>query len=86
MAKPPLNGVAETEYTKSQQGGRRESSLLTLGELLVTQKRDKRKVTLCFFAGENFNAALIIHHMHPKPTKKRKPRHPAASAFFGGIY
>ena len=27
-----------------------------------------------------------FHHMHPKPTKKRKPRHPAASAFFGGIY
>ena len=25
-----------------------------------------------------------LHHMHPKPTKKRKPRHPAASAFFGG--
>ena len=54
--------------------------------LLVIQKYDKRKVTLCFFAGENFNVALIFHHMHPKPTKKRKPRHPAASAFFGGIY
>ena len=85
MAKPPLNGVAETEYTKSQQGGRRESSLLTFGALLVTQKRDKRKVTLCFFAGENFIEERF-HHMHPKPTKKRKPRHPAASAFFGGIY
>ena len=27
MAKPPLNGVAETEYTKSQQGGLTPSSL-----------------------------------------------------------
>ena len=59
---------------------------MTFAALFVSEKRDKHKVALCFFEGENFNAALIIHHMHPKPTKKRKPRHPAASAFFGGIY
>ena len=59
---------------------------MTFAALFVSEKRDKHKVALCFFAGENFNVALIIHHMHPKPTKKRKPRHPAASAFFGGIY
>ena len=29
MAKPPLNGVAETEYTKSQQGGLAPSSFRT---------------------------------------------------------
>ena len=29
MAKPPLNGVTETEYTKSQQGGLAPSSLRT---------------------------------------------------------
>ena len=29
MAKPSLNGVAETEYTKSQQGGLTPSSLQT---------------------------------------------------------
>ena len=31
MAKPPLNGVAETEYTKSQQGGLTPSSFRTTG-------------------------------------------------------
>ena len=31
MAKPPLNGVAETEYTKSQQGGLAPSSFRTTG-------------------------------------------------------
>ena len=31
MAKPPLNGVAETEYTKSQQGGLAPSSFQTTG-------------------------------------------------------
>ena len=31
MAKPPLNGVAETKYTKSQQGGLAPSSFRTTG-------------------------------------------------------
>ena len=31
MAKPPLNGVAETEYTKSQQGGLTPSSFRATG-------------------------------------------------------
>ena len=31
MAKPPLNGVAETEYTKSQQGGLAPSSFRITG-------------------------------------------------------
>ena len=31
MAKPPPNGVAETEYTKSQQGGLTPSSFRTTG-------------------------------------------------------
>ena len=31
MAKPPLNGVTETEYTKSQQGGLAPSSFRTTG-------------------------------------------------------
>ena len=33
MAKPPLNGVAETEYTKSQQGGLTPSSFRTTGDV-----------------------------------------------------
>ena len=31
MAEPPLNGVAETEYTKSQQGGLVPSSFRITG-------------------------------------------------------
>ena len=31
MAEPPLNGVAETEYTKSQQGGLAPSSFQATG-------------------------------------------------------
>jgi hypothetical protein len=38
----------------SSEGGRRESSLLTFAALFVSEKREKRKVILCFFAGENF--------------------------------
>ena len=34
------------------EGGRRESSLLTFAALFVSEKRDKRKAYLCFFAGE----------------------------------
>ena len=44
MAKPPLNGVAETEYTKSQQGGLTPSSFRTTGgvhELVARAMRDK---------------------------------------------
>ena len=54
MAKPPLNGVAETEYTKSQQGGLTPSSFRTTGgvhELVagssawqVRAAKDKSKV------------------------------------------
>ena len=44
MAKPPLNGVAETEYTKSQQGGLTPSSFRTSGgvhELVARAMRGK---------------------------------------------
>ena len=44
MAKPPLNGVAETEYTKSQQGGLTPSSFRTTGgvhELVARAMRGK---------------------------------------------
>ena len=44
MAKPPLNGVAETEYTKSQQGGLTPSSFQTTGgvhELVARVMRGK---------------------------------------------
>ena len=44
MAKPPLNGVAETEYTKSQQGGLTPSSFRTTGgvhELVARVMRGK---------------------------------------------
>ena len=44
MAKPPLNGVAETEYTKSQQGGLAPSSFQTTGgvhELVARAVRGK---------------------------------------------
>ena len=44
MAKPPLNGVAETEYTKSQQGGLAPSSFRTTGgvhELVARAMRGK---------------------------------------------
>ena len=57
---------------------------MTFAALFVSEKRDKHKVALCFFAGENFNVALIFHHMHPKPTKKRKPRIPRLPLFLGG--
>ena len=44
VAKPPLNGVAETEYTKSQQGGLTPSSFRTTGgvhELVARVMRGK---------------------------------------------
>mgnify|MGYP000087969756 FL=1 len=44
MAKPPLNGVAETEYTKSQQGGLTPSFFRTTGgvhELVARAMRGK---------------------------------------------
>ncbi len=44
MAKPPLNGVAETEYTKSQQGGLAPSSFRTscgVHELVARVMRGK---------------------------------------------
>ena len=44
MAKPPLNGVAETECTKSQQGGLAPSSFRTTGgvhELVARAVRGK---------------------------------------------
>ena len=44
MAKPPLNGVAETEYTKSQQGGLTPSSFRTscgVHELVARAMRGK---------------------------------------------
>ena len=44
MAKPPLDGVAETEYTKSQQGGLTPSSFRTTGgvhELVARAVRGK---------------------------------------------
>ena len=45
MVKPPLNGVAETEYTKSQQGGLAPSSFRTTGgvhELVARAMRGER--------------------------------------------
>ena len=44
VAKPPLNGVAETEYTKSQQGGLAPSSFRITGgvhELVARAVRGK---------------------------------------------
>ena len=46
------------------EGGRRESSLLTFAALLVTQKRDKRKVSSCFFAGEHCSTPVSATPTH----------------------
>ena len=52
------------------EGGRRESSLLTFAALLVTQKRDKRKTSLRFFAGEQCSPLLCEFKV--QQTAKRK--------------
>ncbi len=41
------------------EGGRRESSLLTFAALFVSEKRDKRKAYLCFFAGEQCSPPTV---------------------------
>ena len=46
------------------QGGRRESSLLTFAALLVSEKRDKRKVASCFFAGEHCSPPVSATPTH----------------------
>ena len=72
MAKPPLNGVAETEYTKSQQGGLAPSSFQTTGgvhELVaramrgecVRQRTERKSVVLRSPQSHTTTRANISH-------------------------
>ena len=60
------------------QGGRRESSLLTFAALLVTQKREKRKVSSCFFAGEH--CSPLQDKVRVQPIEKAKNMYSVPSA------
>ncbi len=78
MAEPPLNGVAETEYTKSQQGGLTPSSFRTscgVHELVarssawrVRAAKDKMKVVS--FALSTISAIPRVRTYHTrKPSR-----------------
>ena len=94
MAKPPLNGVAETEYTKSQQGGLAPSSFRITGgvhELVarssawqVRAARGKGKIGN-FAATRNFNNTTRANMSHEiaEQIRARIVCTPAESAWRG---
>ena len=79
MAKPPLNGVAETEYTKSQQGGLTPSSFRTTAAC-TSQSREPCVASACgkgqsenrrFCALRNLNYTTRANISHEKAEQIR---------------
>ena len=92
MAKPPLNGVAETEYTKSQQGGLTPSSFRTTGgvhELVarssawqVHAANSKAEIgSLAIIRNLNHTTRANISHEKAEQIRARVARTPAINAW-----